>query len=113
AIDRLEAATLKEIERLCQKDELASAEALIEAIRLWLPRPEDRWSFEISAYSLVARSAVRVGDWPRALRTADRYARVERDPIEAARFVAWVETRQPRPDIAAPASELYFFLPFE
>lgn len=95
--DRLLAAAVKRIESLCDQDRPASAEMLLGRVgTLELPDPE--WQrLQRGTAPLIAAAAVRTGDLALARRAAARYARVERDRVEADRLVEWVERRS-RPD---------------
>ena len=97
--DRLMAAALKRVLAACEAGDLAAAEEILAALRrAGLPRHDlDRLLRE--ACPEIVAGAVRAGDWERAMRMADRYARAEPDPVEGARLRSWVEQRQAgRPD---------------
>jgi len=91
--DRLQAATLKRIEALSDAGDPESAEEVLNASLELLGIPADRARLERAGSPIVARAAVRLRDWARAHRLAQRYALAEPDPAEGDRFLGWVERR--------------------
>jgi hypothetical protein len=92
--DRLLAAASKRIEAACDVPDPASAEQILEGVAGVLRVPSDLSRLEREVCPLIAASAVRIGEWSLADRMAARFASSEPDPVEAARFVAWVEARR-------------------
>lgn len=93
ATDRLEAAALKEIEILCDSDAPQDAEELLERSVGLIASESDKHRMEAASCPVIARAAVRLGDWPRAYRAAERFRHAERDDLEAERLQAWVDRR--------------------
>jgi orotate phosphoribosyltransferase len=92
--DRLLAAASKRIESACDRDDPAGAERVLDDAEDVLGIPSDLSRLEREVCPLIAAAAVRLGDWPRAQRLASRYVGSEPDPVEGARFLAWVESRK-------------------
>jgi hypothetical protein len=92
--DRLLAAASKRIDSACEAGDPEQAEGVLDAAGAVLRIPSDLSRLEREICPHIAAAAVLGGDWARAERMASRYVSAEPDPVEGARFQAWVESRK-------------------
>ena len=108
--DRLFAAAVKRVEDACDDDDPTLAAAIAEEVSGLSGASREAGRFERRAWPVVAAAAVRLADWELAQGAAERYARVEPDPVEAERVLEWVDARMAR-DLAGAGpqacAELY------
>ncbi len=93
ARDRLYAAALKRVERLCDADRPREAETILERIVALAVPADERARLERGTTPLIAAAAVRLGDFELARRAVARFGEAEPDPVEARRLGDWVELR--------------------
>jgi len=93
ANDRLLAVGLKRIEILGESGDAAGADQVRHEVVSLVQAAGDRARFDRRTCPLIAATAVRSGKFDLARELAERYAAVEPDPVEAERFLAWVEER--------------------
>lgn len=93
ARERLLAAAVKRIEEVCDADLVVDADRIAREVTGSASGADVR-RFEQRVWPLVAASAVRLSDWGLAERSAERYARVEPDRVEARRLLDWVAERR-------------------
>ena len=98
--DRLLAVAMKRIEQASDADDPDTAEAILDEAGRLCSGGADVARLERQAWPLIAASAVRLEEWEQAARAARAYAEVEPDPVEAERFVSWVESRRVDPATA-------------
>ena len=84
----------KRIEGACEAGRAAEAQEILDSSRALLSAPSDGTRLERQNAPRIAAAAVTTGDWRRAREMAERFASVEADIVEGARFIEWVESRQ-------------------
>ena len=92
--DRFLAVASKRIEGACEAGRAAEAQEILDSSRALLSAPSDGTRLERQNAPRIAAAAVTTGDWRRAREMAERFASVEADIVEGARFIEWVESRQ-------------------
>lgn len=91
ARDRLLGAAIQRIEAEADAGDSAAAETVLDEVARIAPDLERR--IERHGCPPIVAAAVRLGQWDRAHRLAERYAAAEPDPVEGARLAGWVDLR--------------------
>jgi hypothetical protein len=84
---------MKRVEDACDDGDPAGAVAVAEHVSGLSGPTRETSRFERRAWPLIASAAVRLEDWELARAAAQRYERVEPDPLEARRLAQWVDER--------------------
>lgn len=91
--DRFVAVAARVVEDAAGRGDMAAADDYEARTMALLPDAESRRRLEAYTAPLMARAYLLARDWPAARRHAARFSASSSDPVEAERFMTWVEGR--------------------